>query len=766
MNARAELIRKPRLRQVNGAWRAEIRDDRGVGHYGQGRTWDDAMAVLARSYQLPSAISGEVASADPFRLFPQNITPFNPSILVQRRGLRVFDEMRRDDQVKAALTFKKHAVFAAGWRVDSPEGRPDDWEPTEFIREQLEALEGTFAGVLLEMLSALDYGFSASEKIFSDESGQVTLSAIKTRAPHAIEFQIDRHGNLTRDGILQWQNDKGLVPLPAEKFVLVRNAREFGNPYGTSDLEAAYRGWWTKQNAYKWLGMLLERYGIPPVIAKYRHGSLNARQIEALKEVLTNLQAATAAIVPFGENSDDIEFWSPELAGQVSRVFEPAISMFNTDISRAILMPGLLGLTPETRVGSMARARVIFDVFLFVRDHLAQELADTAVNDQIIRPLVELNFGVDEIPQFRFLPIDDNLQKELFDSWVELVGAGVVTRQPADEAHIRQLLDFPARDEDTMEPEPENGDEPEEPDEDGDEPENGDSETLAEVGGRHVYQSAVVPGRLPQGDPIRREQNAAERAVNMQALEDAMDRVEQEFAPQLASVLERARGALIRKVQRNGLAASLSFTGRKDLRETLSELLSSAFKAGRETARTELPRAAQEPLSFVDPAEALEALSRKAFFITGILSDRTLAEAREALFMSVKLGETTQAAGDRLSVALEGVFTPARIETIVRTNTTDAFNLGRLNEMRRSPLVSQVMYSAILDSRTTPVCLHLDQRRFRRDDPALATLSPPNHHQCRSVLVPVPVSAEVPADQLITESQKGRGLELAQQGFV
>src|SRR2546428_679291 len=118
--------------------------------------------------------SGEIAFADPRRLFPSGYSrPYNPSALVGRRGLRIFDEMRKDDQVKAALAFKKHTVTATDWIVSSPEGMPADWEPTLFVRWVLQHLDpeevggGTLDHDLHEILSALEFGFSLSEKLWS-----------------------------------------------------------------------------------------------------------------------------------------------------------------------------------------------------------------------------------------------------------------------------------------------------------------------------------------------------------------------------------------------------------------------------------------------------------------------------------------------------------------------------------------------------------------------------------------------------------------------
>lgn len=56
--------------------------------------------------------------------------------------------------------------------------------------------------------------------------------------------------------------------------------------------------------------------------------------------------------------------------------------------------------------------------------------------------------------------------------------------------------------------------------------------------------------------------------------------------------------------------------------------------------------------------------------------------------------------------------------------------------MEVAPLMAGVQYSAIIDTRTTPVYTYLDGRIFRANDPELDRLTPPNHFNCRSVLCP------------------------------
>lgn len=396
------------------------------------------------------------AFIDPSRLFAGVTTlPYNPSVLVTRKGLNIFDQMKRDEQVKSALLFKKHAALAAGWEVVSPGDQEEDWEVTRFVKDALERVPGGMNAALRAVLLGIDYGYSVTEKVYAtseegDWAGKLVLGRLVSAKPHYFDFETDAHGRVL--ALLQ-RYVPGAAPqtqsveLPPDKFVVYTHEREFENPYGRSDLEAAYRSWWTKNNVYKWFAVMLERYGMPPLFLMYDPNAYQGTQVDELKKVVKNIQNATMGLLPRG-NKEALEFFSMTLAGQSKDVFLAALARFDADIAKALLQPSLTGFSGEGGAGenrgSLARSNVHWKAFLYVVGELQGEAA-VVINEQLVRQLCDLNFAglIRSYPQFRFKRLDDELELELFKAWAEMVKGKIVNQIPDDETHIRAALGFP-----------------------------------------------------------------------------------------------------------------------------------------------------------------------------------------------------------------------------------------------------------------------------------------------------------------------------------
>lgn len=574
---------------------------------------------------------------------------------------------------------------------------------------------------------------SISEKVMAPlPSGKLGLAKLISCKPHYFDFNTDAHGQIL-SVVQRWVQGVNQVEFPPEKFVIYSYDQEFENPYGKSDLEAAYRPWWVKDNAYKWFAIMLERYGMSPLFALYNPNAYPGGQIEELKKVLKNIQNATMGVIPRG-TKDDLELWSAQLAQQSKDVFLAALQRFDGDIARAMLVPSMVGYSSEHEggTGSLARSQTHFDSFMFVVKELQTDIATNAVNAQVVKPLCDLNFpNLTSYPEFKFMTLKEEVKAELFKTWGELVSGKIVNRIEDDETHIRKVFGFPANDAPVLEPLPADA--------------LGDKDKLG-----------------PDGKPLKpqpQEEEETELRLHAHELCDYkqvasdLDRLEARSLTDLRSVFGGMRDALTTTVTRAygneslaKLISDLKLRKRGDLQGMVQEMLRRAWSQGQRDARKEVRKARSysDPEPFT-PSGAIAWLVQKALTISGVLSDRLLGEAKNVLLNGLKNGTPLATMIEQLAaifdpyvgnadVLEDGLPLPAwRLENIIRTNTTEAYNHARLTEFLDPdllPFLKGIMYSAVMDERTTEVCRFLDGKIFKPQSPDLASLVPPNHFQC------------------------------------
>ena len=580
-----------------------------------------------------------IASHDYINLFSDSVTP-NPSDLVGRKGLNVYAKMAKDDQIKNALSFKKHAVFSTGFAIERPEGV--DPYIADFVDWNIsEALDGSLYHSIFEMLSALEYGFSVTEKLFKsvesgDYSGLIQIANLKTRDPVTMGFDVDPYGNI--DTIKQDQGGyNDWVDLPRDKFVVYSYDSHFSNPYGTSDLEAAYPAWWSKVNAYKWLAIYLEKFAIPPIVALYNQNEYNTAQQNKLKTFLKRVQASTMGILP-RSSKDGLELWSPAFQTNVLQLFIPALRMYNEDMGRALLMPGLIGSTPDAdAVGSFARAKVHFESFMLVIDRLRAEVEDTIMHEQVIKPLVDLNFSdVQVYPKFSFLPVTDDKREAYLKIWGELLEIGAVKTRELDEQHIRDVLEFPeATENDELDNpiiEPEEDPSPDiEPDID-DEQDVG--EDFAEFA-------------------LSRQPNKYEQKLDFAAITTELDKHEEENRASYLAALNLIKSSVLKKITAQyekdsiDLAKDITLGRIKPLKDSCRATLDGAFELGRASTTRELTGEFRE-LPGVRVRDAERWLAAQSLQISGVLESDLLNAIKQIILNGIKIGEGTLAIRTRI----------------------------------------------------------------------------------------------------------------------
>jgi len=348
--------------------------------------------------------------------------------------------MLTDDQVYAISTTKKFSILAPGWSILPATKSKRDIAIADFVKWNLVNLKGTFRNVMFNVLTALDYGFSLTEKVWTLEKentkfrGLITYKSLKPKSPVFMDFVMDGYGDvLAIKQYITSENFKGEA-FPPDKFVHYAYNGKFMNPYGVADLRAAYLPWIEKKLIRRFWSIYLERFGSPPVVATIPR-TATPKEITKIKTVIKNIQTRTGITLPEGFELTLLEAMRSGHAG-----FEAAIAEKNMSITHSILMPDLLGFSMGERPGSFALGKAHVDIFFLILEKVARDLEDDVIGEQIIKPLVDKNFRVSDYPRMKFEPIKKENRSIRAKIITILADAGVLR---ADEPWVRDWIELP-----------------------------------------------------------------------------------------------------------------------------------------------------------------------------------------------------------------------------------------------------------------------------------------------------------------------------------
>ena len=385
---------------------------------------------------------GEMAVNESLLYGQNTFSKYNPDTLVGRKGLLAYDKMRIDDTVKSSLILKKYAVLAPNFRIVPASDEQQDIDVANYLEYCFDHMEGSIYDSILQILTALDFGYSITEinfETFDDGEfeGMIGLKSLKTKYPHYYQFEVDAYSNIKKNGLIY--NVGGTEKkLPLDKFVIYSYQKEFGNPYGNSDLRCAYRGYWSKDVLIKFWNIYLERFAMPTVVGQY--ASNDSGSVNNLRNILDNLSAKTSISHRMGE----FDLSLLESSRNSTQEYQAALNFYNKMIARSILIPDRLFAEGET--GAYAQSKIHFDVFLWVVEKLRQDIEEIVMKEQLVRRLINYNFkNVKKLPSFKFNPLTDEQKLALNSMFIDAVSKGVITKNDEDENYIRESLNFPLK---------------------------------------------------------------------------------------------------------------------------------------------------------------------------------------------------------------------------------------------------------------------------------------------------------------------------------
>jgi SPP1 gp7 family putative phage head morphogenesis protein len=708
------------------------------------QTYKDFKAIL-QNYQQ-TRTKGDTSDYESPFYFPSQNAFFNPDDIAQKFRLDKYDEMKLDDQVKATLYLKKMTVIGTGGNVTSPDIEDisdEEIKITSFVDFVFnDFLKGSFTKFLYKDMSAFDYGFSVTEKIqkvieHGEFKGLIGINQLKTRPPHTFDqgFITDQHGNLIK--IIQDGKD-GKIELNPKKFIIYTYNSDFdGNFYGTSDLRAAYNPWFRKQNGNKFWAIGLERASISPAIAFVERG-IGTTEKQTVFDWLKNLQMKMAAVFHKGT---DIQF--PEVKSEgLKKAFLEYSNYQDRSIARAMLVPDQAGFS-DNKFGSRALGESqIKNIFFNVINFLREEQEEEIIFEQIIKPLVDINFGKQvNYPRYKFNPLTEEDKQKILELVISAVEKGVIIKDEAIENVVREQLNVPPREE-TEEP-------IEQPVEKKPEPDKEQKDIADEIEESEKINFVEIK--------LHRKPNKHEEKMEFtevaDELQDAENKTLNKAQKVMADITEKLINGVVNKkvIENQDMAAinKLDIPGFGKLRQVFHDSSLGVNSLGKKRGKTAISNAAQQFQSAFNfdltPKQAIDWLKKNSIAITGVVKHDVEDKAKRILYNALRTGKTTKETIFELEqmmqpyiegqVVARAVTEPWRLENIVRTNTNTAYNMGLKEEYESTTFVTRYEVSAILDSRTSDICNELDGEVFAKDNPAFTF--PPYHFQCRTIVVPI-----------------------------
>lgn len=721
---------------------------------------------------------------------------YNPDDLIGRKGYKIYKKMMLDEQVKAVIKFRRSAITSRDWYFelkDSPLSETEEGlRRIKIMTCAAQKINGSFSDGMNAIMSATYTGFSITEPIMQqfqlEGKTYWGLKRLKLKPYDTFFFTPDEYGEIVK--FEQWVSGKR-QELKIEDFIHFVVNPDVDEHYGESDLRAAYRAYFSKDMIIKFRNIWLERHagGARWVQASKENGaalSPNTPDYSKVQDILTNFQTSTGAIMPRG-----LELMMQYPANQVA--YKEAIDDYDMMIARSQLVPNLLGVSPQGEHGSLAQADTQLEAFFWTLDSDADRLED-ALNEQLFSKIGALNFGDDDTPQLRLKPLSDKKKMDIISKWSELVSKKAVQATDSDEKYIRELLDFPEAGEPINQPEviDANGN-PVQRDANGNpvpndpkgkseagsstpsgKPSGTDKNKDKEGNGRGGdNQDETIIGRNKVRVDSRAKMRAVQR-VDFAVIKRRAEDVILESAHTVARVMGEMVLDIFKTIESNNLVSEekvprineLKFDGtrKSKLRRVISNALKNGWEVGLKHGANEVDKAMEKHFSRDADRTRLtligaEFFDQKSFTIAGKLSDDAIATIKTILLNGVKNTKSVKEVKDEIidRFAKDGMISredvldyfgeatdysnpEARLETIIRTNTFEAINEGRyayFTDPALKGFVEALEYSAIMDDRTTEICSSLDGHIHPADDEFWSVYTPPNHFNCRSLIVPV-----------------------------
>lgn len=287
----------------------------------------------------------------------------------KKRTYKDYQKMMKDPQIKTGLNILTYFLLSREMKIVSASDSEEDKIATEFVQDCLKNMKTKTRQVRKNIYSAIKYGFSANEVVFTtNNEKQIVIHGIypidMASLNHEKRFKFNKSsGDL--EAIIQKDGDKE-INIPIDKILLYSYDSEFNNPAGESILDTLYDTHYVKKRFEKWLAIFIEKHAGPTVVGKVSKESEPYK--DELREQLDEIRHGRTNMT-IGEN-DDVVVLESQNKGDA---FFNALERIDDTIFRTLFIGNLL--LGQTSTGSYAQSQTQLTVTKMILDGIHEEVA-------------------------------------------------------------------------------------------------------------------------------------------------------------------------------------------------------------------------------------------------------------------------------------------------------------------------------------------------------------------------------------------------------
>jgi hypothetical protein len=396
--------------------------------------------------------------------------------------IKTVNEMRNNPTVGSAMNVYRMMISRVKWNVQAPKGADDKMlKRTEIVRSMMNDMDGSWSSFIESVIPYLEYGFAINEIVLrrrlkkNGSKFNDGLVGIKKLAPRSqetirgwvfsdtgadlikVEQSLQHIENAYR--FVKQTNERGLIEIDREKFLLFSASATKGNPEGNSIYKNIYLAFkqLTLLQEQELIGVAKDIQGILKIAIPPRYLAVDASPedkaaVAAFQQIIDNYNAGTqrGLLVP---NMFDPESKLPlftydlmESKGSAKYDTESIIKRLQGDILSALSVD-ILKLGAEGS-GSFSLAESKSSVLALAIDYRLREIAEV-LNSHLMRLLFEMNgWDTAELPTFVYSDIEEVSLEEFSKAVQRIFSTSAIEVDRAVMNRIREVMGVPLKPDD------------------------------------------------------------------------------------------------------------------------------------------------------------------------------------------------------------------------------------------------------------------------------------------------------------------------------